>query len=62
VLQQAHLRAFLQERVRDGVITRLIGKWLRAGVMEQEVSVTLAAIPIACGEGDTFDLRSETVT
>jgi RNA-directed DNA polymerase len=34
-LDQAHLRAFLQHRVRDGVITRLIGKWLKAGVLEQ---------------------------
>src|SRR5437660_3977999 len=33
-LDQAHLRAFLQHRVRDGVLTRLIGKWLQAGVME----------------------------
>jgi RNA-directed DNA polymerase len=34
-LEHAHLRAFLQHRVRDGVITRLIGKWLNAGVLEQ---------------------------
>jgi group II intron reverse transcriptase/maturase len=34
-LDQAHLRSFLQHRVRDGVITRLIGKWLNAGVLEQ---------------------------
>jgi RNA-directed DNA polymerase len=34
-LDQTHLRSFLQYRVRDGVITRLIGKWLRAGVLEQ---------------------------
>jgi RNA-directed DNA polymerase len=33
-LDHAHLRAFLQRRVRDGVLTRLIGKWLQAGVME----------------------------
>ena len=32
-LDHAHLRAFLQ-RVRDGVLLRLIGKWLKAGVME----------------------------
>ncbi len=31
-LDQAHLRSFLQHRVRDGVITRLIGTWLNAGV------------------------------
>ncbi len=36
-LDQAHLRSFLQHRVRDGVITRLIGKWLNAGVLEQGV-------------------------
>jgi RNA-directed DNA polymerase len=34
-LDQTHLRSFLQYRVRDGVITRLIGKWLKAGVLEQ---------------------------
>ena len=32
-LDHAHLRAFLQHRVRDGVLTRLIGKWLQAGAM-----------------------------
>jgi RNA-directed DNA polymerase len=36
-LDKAHLRSFLQHRVRDGVITRLIGKWLKAGVLEQGV-------------------------
>jgi RNA-directed DNA polymerase len=34
-LDHAHLRQFLQLRVRDGVLTRLIGKWLKAGVMEE---------------------------
>jgi group II intron reverse transcriptase/maturase len=29
-----HLREILSQRVRDGVITRLIGKWLNAGVLE----------------------------
>jgi group II intron reverse transcriptase/maturase len=34
-----HLRYFLDQRVRDGVIRRAIGKWLNAGVMESgEVS------------------------
>lgn len=33
-LDHGHLRAFLQLRVRDGVLLRLIGKWLKAGVME----------------------------
>jgi RNA-directed DNA polymerase len=29
-----HLHSFLDQRVRDGVIRRVIGKWLNAGVME----------------------------
>ena len=29
-----HLRSFVDRRVRDGVIRRVIGKWLNAGVME----------------------------
>jgi len=33
-LDHGHLRAFLQHRVRDGVLLRLIGKWLKAGVIE----------------------------
>ena len=33
-LDHAHLRDILSQRVRDGVILRLIGKWLNAGVME----------------------------
>ena len=33
-LDHGHLRAFLRQRVRDGVLLRLIGKWLKAGVME----------------------------
>lgn len=33
-LDHGHLRAFLDQRVRDGVLRRAIGKWLKAGVME----------------------------
>jgi RNA-directed DNA polymerase len=33
-LGHSHLREFLQLRVHDGVLKRLIGKWLKAGVME----------------------------
>jgi len=33
-LDHAHLRKLLQHRVRDGVLLRLIGKWLNAGVLE----------------------------
>lgn len=34
-LDHGHLREFLRHRVRDGVLLRLIGKWLKAGVMEK---------------------------
>ncbi len=34
-LVHAHLREFLRHRMRDGVISRLVGKWLNAGVLEQ---------------------------
>lgn len=34
-LDHDHLRTFLDRRVRDGVIKRVIGKWLRAGVLEE---------------------------
>jgi len=34
-LDKSKLREMFQSRVRDGVITRLIGKWLKAGVLEQ---------------------------
>ena len=34
-LDHAKLRAIIGRRVGDGVVRRLIGKWLRAGVMEQ---------------------------
>ena len=33
-LDQGHLRTLLDRRVRDGVIRRLLGKWLSAGVLE----------------------------
>ena len=33
-LDHAHLRELLSRRVRDGVLLRLIGKWLNAGVLE----------------------------
>jgi RNA-directed DNA polymerase len=36
-LGHGHLRTFLQQRVRDGVLLRLIGKWLKAGVLEEGV-------------------------
>ena len=36
-LDHAKLREILHQRVRDGVLLRLIGKWLNAGVMESGV-------------------------
>jgi group II intron reverse transcriptase/maturase len=36
-VDHAKLREVLSQRVSDGVLTRLIGKWLRAGVMEKGV-------------------------
>jgi group II intron reverse transcriptase/maturase len=30
-----HLREMLSKRIRDGVLLRLIGKWLKAGVLEE---------------------------
>jgi RNA-directed DNA polymerase len=33
-LSHSHLRDIVRKRVRDGVLLRLIGKWLNAGVME----------------------------
>lgn len=36
-LDHQHLHTFLDRRVRDGVLRRLIQKWLHAGVLEQGV-------------------------
>jgi retron-type reverse transcriptase len=33
-LDHGHLRTFFQQRVRDGILMRLIGKWLNVDVME----------------------------
>jgi len=33
-VNKAHLRSFVQTRVRDKVIQRMIGKWLKAGIMD----------------------------
>lgn len=33
-LDHGHLRTILDQRVRDGVLRRVIGKWLHAGVLE----------------------------
>jgi len=36
-VDHATLRGFLDQRVRDGVVRRALGKWLNAGVMEEGV-------------------------
>src|SRR5438309_5682215 len=36
-LDHAHLRKLLRQRVRDGVLLRLIDKWLQAGVLEEGI-------------------------
>jgi len=49
-LPHNHLRSFLDQRVRDGVIRRVIDKWLKAGVLEEErVSVSDAGVPQGSG-------------
>jgi group II intron reverse transcriptase/maturase len=45
-LDHKHLQEFVSRRVRDGVLRRLIGKWLNAGVMEDgELSFTESGSP-----------------
>jgi len=45
-LDKAHLREFLGQRVRDGVVTRLIGKWMNAGVLDQgQLSYPKSGVP-----------------
>ena len=34
-IPHSHLRDFLDQRVTDGVIRRMIDKWLKAGVLEE---------------------------
>lgn len=36
-LDRGVLRSFLRQRIRDGVLLRLVGKWLQAGVMHDGV-------------------------
>jgi group II intron reverse transcriptase/maturase len=36
-IDHGHLREIIKRRVNDGGILRLIGKWLNAGVMEEEI-------------------------
>ncbi|MBK5931427.1 transcription elongation factor GreAB [Halochromatium salexigens] len=36
-MERTPLNAFLDQRVRDGVIRRVLGKWMQAGVMDEGV-------------------------
>jgi len=38
-IDHGHMRELLRQRVVDGVVTRLVGKWLRAGVLEEGVVI-----------------------
>jgi len=45
-LDHTHLRDFLDQRVRDGVLRRAIDKWLKAGVLEEgELSHPITGTP-----------------
>lgn len=35
-INHSHLRSFLDRRVKDGVIRRMINKWLKAGILEEK--------------------------
>ena len=35
-IDHGHLRSFLNLRIKDGVVRRMIDKWLKAGVLEGE--------------------------
>ena len=52
-LDHGHLRELLRLRVRDGVVLRLIGKWLKAGVLEEG----LLSYPDAGSPQGGVDLR-----
>ena len=42
-LDRGHMRAILRQRIRDGVLLRLIGKWLNAGIVDAGVLFYSAA-------------------
>ena len=49
-----HLRSFLDLRIRDGVVRRMIDKWLKAGVLVHAVASAL----ISESEKDLGDIRT----
>ena len=50
-LNWQHLRQILRQRIRDGVLLRLIDKWLKAGVLEGE---TLSYPDQGCSQGSAI--------
>ena len=53
-IDHGHLRDFLKRRMRDGVLLRLIGKWLKAGVLE-DGCITHPDARVAAGRGGQPD-------
>ncbi len=53
------LRQFVRRRVNDGGIIRLIGKWLNAGVMEEQ---SLTSTEIGTPQGGVITPRTQKVT
>ena len=48
-IDHKHLRDFLDLRIRDGIIRRMIDKWLKAGVLDKGVlQRTEAGAPQGC--------------
>ena len=59
-VEWGHLRSFLDQRVRDGVIRRAMGKWLNAGVMEAgELSYPQRGAPQGGVVSPTLSERSD---
>jgi len=58
-LDHVHLRSLLDLRVRDGVIRRLIGKWLHAGVLDRgQLSYPTEGTP----QGGVMTPRTQKIT
>jgi hypothetical protein len=62
-LREAYRRArtvrdIVRKRLRDGVLLRLIGKWLNAGVMEDGAIEYPEAPPNTCGRGSSASVES----
>src|SRR6202020_3100150 len=57
-ISPSHLRAFLDQRVTDGVIRRMIDKWLKAGVIEDGLlRHTTTGSPLRANDDETTPPR-----